>query len=155
MHLEDEPPEIYAALLDDGLVLGGRLEVIEKTDRGVRVRSMGSEWTIDAVTAGNVTVRQLPEGERTDPTRITLLDATPRETVRVIRISQACQGSQRRRLLDLGVVRGAEITPELVSASGDPVAYRVRGALIALRGAQAAEILIERPGLAQKVEDVA
>ena len=104
----------------------------------------GGEWTVDAVMAGNVTVRQLPAGERTDPTRLTLLDAAPNETVRVVGISRACQGSQRRRLLDLGVVRGAEVTPELVSASGDPVAYRLRGALIALRRVQAAEILVER-----------
>ena len=144
VHLEDEPHEIYDALLDDGLVLGGRLDVLEKTDQSVRLRSMGREWTIDAVMAGNVTVRPLPAGEHTDAARVTLLEAAPNETVRVVRISQACQGSQRRRLLDLGVVRGAEVTPELVSANGDPIAYRIRGALIALRRAQAAEILVER-----------
>jgi Fe2+ transport system protein FeoA len=37
-----------------------------------------------------------------------------------------------------------EIRSELVSAAGDPVAYRVRGALIALRREQAAWIRIER-----------
>ena len=154
VHLEDEPPKIYDALLADGFVLGGRLEVLERTDQSVRVRSMGREWTVDALMAGNVTVRQLPAGERSDPSRITLLDANKDETVRVVRISQACQGSQRRRLLDLGVVRGAEVTPELVSAGGDPVAYRVRGALIALRRVQAAQILVERLEDGQ-VEDVA
>jgi DtxR family Mn-dependent transcriptional regulator len=105
---------------------------------------MGREWTIDAVMAGNVTVRLLPASERTDAARVTLLEAAESETVRVVGISQACQGSQRRRLLDLGVVRGAEVTPELVSANGDPIAYRIRGALIALRRAQAEEILVER-----------
>ena len=59
---------------------------------------------------------------------------------------------RRRRLLDLGVVRGAEITPELVSAAGDPVAYRVRSALIALRRAQAAQILVDR---SKRKEEVA
>jgi DtxR family Mn-dependent transcriptional regulator len=47
-------------------------------------------------------------------------------------------------LLDLGVVRGTEIVPELVSATGDPVAYRVRGALVALRREQAEWVRIER-----------
>jgi Fe2+ transport system protein FeoA len=47
-------------------------------------------------------------------------------------------------LLDLGVVRGTDITPELVSASGDPVAYRIRGALIALRRNQASWIRVKR-----------
>ena len=60
-------------------------------------------------------------------------------------ISRACQGAQRRRLLDLGLVRGTPVTRELTSAGGDPVAYRIRGALIALRRTQAAWIRIERP----------
>lgn len=38
-----------------------------------------------------------------------------------------------RRLTDLGLLPGTRIACELVSPSGDPVAYRVRGALIALR----------------------
>ncbi|NOT44474.1 MAG: ferrous iron transport protein A, partial [Acidobacteria bacterium] len=43
----------------------------------------------------------------------------------------------------LGVVRGTEIVPELASATGDPVAYRIRGALVALRREQAAWIEVE------------
>ena len=144
VHLEDEPREIYDALLDDGLVLGGRLEVVARTDRGVRVRAGGREWTLGSVAARNISVRQLPAGEHVDPDGITLLDVRPDETVRVVEISGACQGTQRRRLLDLGVVRGTEITRELVSAAGDPVAYRIRGALIALRKTQASRIIVER-----------
>jgi len=56
------------------------------------------------------------------------------------------QGAQRRRLLDLGVVPGTVIRAELRSLSGDPVAYRIRGAMIALRRAQADGILIRRAG---------
>ena len=146
VHLEDEPREIYDALLDDGLVLGGRLEVMARTDQGLRVRAGGREWTIDPVAARNISVRQLPEGERAEPKWTTLLDARRGEAVRVIEISCACQGTQRRRLLDLGVVRGTEITPELVCAGGDPVAYSIRGALIALRRQQASWIRVERTG---------
>ena len=144
VHLEDEPREIYDALLEDGLVLGGRLEVVDRTGRGVHVRAGGREWTLDSVRAANVTVRLLPEGERPDARKATLLDLAPRETAAVVGIVSSCGGTQRRRLLDLGIVRGAEITPELVSAAGDPVAYRIRGALIALRRAQAAQVLIDR-----------
>lgn len=144
LHLEDEPREIYDALLDDGLALGSRLEVVERTGQGVRVRAGGREWTLESVRAGNVTVQMLPQGERPDVARITLLDVARGETAMVVGIVASCRGTQRRRLLDLGVVRGAEITPELVSVAGDPVAYRVRGALIALRRAQAVQILVER-----------
>jgi len=58
-------------------------------------------------------------------------------------ITSRCQGAQRRRLLDLGVVPGTRIVAELDSASGDPIAYRIRGALIALRRQQAEWIEIE------------
>ncbi len=61
----------------------------------------------------------------------------------MIGLSPACQGSQRRRLLDLGVVRGTEIESALSSAAGDPIAYRIRGALIALRREQAEWIRVE------------
>ena len=146
LHLEDEPREIYDALIRDGLLLGGRLDVVARTGSAVRVRSGGREWEIDTVAAGNITVQHLPPGERAETSRTTLLDAGPGETVSVTGISRACQGTQRRRLLDLGVVRNTPITPELASAAGDPVAYRIRGALIALRRTQAAWIHVERAG---------
>lgn len=70
----------------------------------------------------------------------TLADVPLGESVRVRHLDAACRGAQRRRLLDLGVVPGTAITPERRSAAGDPVAYRIRGALIALRRHQAAWI---------------
>lgn len=145
LHLEDEPREIYDALIGDGLLLGGRLDVLARTDRAVRVGAGGRTWEIDSVAAGNVTVRYLPPGERAETARMTLLDAEPGAILHVTGISRACPGTQRRRLLDLGVVRGTPIRSELASAAGDPVAYRIRGALIALRRSQAAWIHVERP----------
>jgi DtxR family Mn-dependent transcriptional regulator len=62
---------------------------------------------------------------------------------RVIGISSACRRAERRRLLDLGIVPGTVIAPEMVSPSGDPTAYRVRGAVIALRREQADLVHIE------------
>jgi len=82
------------------------------------------------------------------PPERTLADTAPGETVRVRRLTSACRGPQRRRLLDLGVVPGTTITAELASPGGDPVAYRIRGALIALRRQQAAWIEIDGPGRA-------
>lgn len=144
IHLEDEPREIYDALLADGLGLGARLEVVGRSDRVVRVRARGREWPMDGVVARNVSVRILPGGETADQTVETLADLRPGETGRVVDLSPACQGAQRRRLLDLGVVKGTEIRAEMMSAAGDPIAYRIRGALIALRREQAEWIRIER-----------
>jgi ferrous iron transport protein A len=52
------------------------------------------------------------------------------------------QGPERRRMMDLGMVPGTVITAEMNSPLGDPVAYRVRGALVALRREQARLVLI-------------
>jgi DtxR family Mn-dependent transcriptional regulator len=109
----------------------------------VRIRVRGEDQTLRAVDAANVTVEALPAGESATGSMRTLADADRGETVRVTAISPGCQGPQRRRLLDLGVVPGTEITPELVSTSGDPVAYRIRGALIALRRRQAEWIEVD------------
>jgi DtxR family Mn-dependent transcriptional regulator len=142
--LEDEPREIYDALLADGLGLGARLDVVERSGSMVRVRARGRDWPIAGVVARNVTVRLLPKGESADEPAETLADLAVGEVGRVLDLSPACRGTQRRRLLDLGVVKGTEIEAELSSASGDPVAYRIRGALIGLRREQADWIRIER-----------
>jgi len=44
-----------------------------------------------------------------------------------------CNKNIRRRLLDLGLVKGTKIVPVFKSPSGDPIAYEVRKTLIALR----------------------
>ena len=44
-----------------------------------------------------------------------------------------CNGNIRRRLLDLGLVKGTKITPVFQSPSGDPTAFEIRKTLIALR----------------------
>ncbi len=43
------------------------------------------------------------------------------------------RGAQRQRLLDLGLVPGTKIMMVFASPRGNPVAYLVRGAIIALR----------------------
>jgi DtxR family Mn-dependent transcriptional regulator len=155
VHLEDEPREIYDALRADGLNLGVRLDVLGRTDRAVTVHAGGTDWTLDNVLARNVTVRTLATGVRADAPVRTLVDLEPGERARVVGISPACQGAQRRRLLDLGVVRGTVVEAALRSATGDPVAYRIRGALIALRTEQASWIRIAPSKVAEDVEGVA
>ena len=50
--------------------------------------------------------------------------------------------SERRRMLDLGLVKGTPGTALQKSPSGDPVAYFIRGAVIALRTEDASKILV-------------
>lgn len=52
-------------------------------------------------------------------------------------------GAIRRRILDLGLIQDTEIEALSQSPSGDPVAYLIRGAVIAIRKEDAAKIFIE------------
>ena len=54
-----------------------------------------------------------------------------------------CGEGIKRRLLDMGLVKGTEITPILISTSGDPRAFLVRGTIIAIREEDAKNIKIE------------
>jgi ferrous iron transport protein A len=52
-------------------------------------------------------------------------------------------GNARRRMLDLGLVKDTIIESLRKSPSGDPIAYEIRGAVIALRSEEASTILVE------------
>lgn len=53
------------------------------------------------------------------------------------------QGSERRRMLDLGLICDTIVKALRKSPSGDPVAYEIRRTVIALRSEEAAKILVE------------
>lgn len=52
-------------------------------------------------------------------------------------------GNTRRRMLDLGLIKNTHIEAIQKSPSGDPTAYWIRGAVIALRSDEASKILVE------------
>jgi DtxR family Mn-dependent transcriptional regulator len=147
VHVEDEPLTLYERVLDAGLHPGMALTVRGRTDRELELRVEGEILHLDAVAARNVTVESHASGGGVDDAQAaaeTLDTLEPGEEGVVLGLSPACQGVQRRRLLDLGVVPGTRIVAELSSASRDPVAYRIRGALIALRRDQQRWIRVRR-----------
>lgn len=52
-------------------------------------------------------------------------------------------GQNRRRLLDLGLINDTVVEALQRSPSGEPVAYAVRGAVIALRSDESSKIIVE------------
>jgi len=60
--------------------------------------------------------------------------------------SLAATGSMRRRLLDIGLIENTEIECIGRSPSGDPSAFLIRGAVIAIRSEDCADILINSDG---------
>ncbi len=144
VHLEDEPRQAFERVIALGLRPGARLRLLDGTPTEIRFRFDGHEQVLPRVVADLITAEHLPAGESLDDrSHSTLADLAPGESARVVRLAAACQGLQRRRLLDLGVVPGTIVTAEFASPGGDPAAYRIRGALIALRRAQALLIQVD------------
>lgn len=61
----------------------------------------------------------------------TLSDLRPGEGAVVCQLG--ANGDTRRRLQDIGLIRGTAVVCLRKSPLGDPVAYRIRGATMALR----------------------
>lgn len=52
-------------------------------------------------------------------------------------------GSMRRRLLDIGMIEGTRIECVGRSPAGDPMAYLIRGAVIAIRREDGSGVVID------------
>jgi DtxR family Mn-dependent transcriptional regulator len=146
VHIEDEPTAVYAQLVAQGLHPGMQVTMLESTPERVRFEANGEECVLAPLLARNITVQLLPEERRLRGAFQTLAGIRPGERAVVQSISKACRGIQRRRLMDMGIVPGTHIEAELDSLTGNPVAYRIRGTLIALRKQQAAQIFVRPPG---------
>lgn len=147
VHIEDEPTDIYTQIVDFGFHLGTRVTNLGYTEGGIRLRFDGMERIVSPSLIGNITVLPLEAPEKI-PLPVKLLSGLKLgESGKVIGISKACRGQQRRRLMDLGVVPGSIIKAEMKSVGKDPTAYLIRGALIALRKKQSDYVYIEdNPG---------
>jgi DtxR family Mn-dependent transcriptional regulator len=145
VHIEDEPEAVYAQILAEGLYPGLEVRVIEAAPQRIRFWANNDEHLLAPLVAANISVLPCPQEEPVLPEGAEPLSVLkPGQTGRVINISPRCRGAERRRMLDLGILPGTLVRAEMDSPSGDPTAYRVRGALIALRDEQAAFINIQR-----------
>ena len=71
----------------------------------------------------------------------TLKDVTVGETVNVVKLRGT--GAVKRRIMDLGITRGAQIYVRKVAPLGDPVEVNVRGYELTVRRADAEMVEIE------------
>jgi DtxR family Mn-dependent transcriptional regulator len=143
VHLEDEPETVYAQLVAEGLYVGMTVLVTEITPQRVRFWADGDGHVLAPILAANISVVPIHAEEKIELAPFEpLSNLRLGETAKVINISHLCRGAERRRLMDLGILPGTIIKAEIVSPSGDPTAYRIRGALIGLRQEQAAFIHI-------------
>lgn len=71
----------------------------------------------------------------------TLRDVKIGETVTVKRLNG--EGAIKRRIMDMGITKGAEVYVRKVAPLGDPIELTVRGYELSLRKADAEKIEVE------------
>ena len=133
IHIEDEPDAIYRQLVAEGLYPGMQVRMMESTNERVRFTANGEESVLAPLFAKNITVAPIKLEKAVEGKFKNLSSLKIGEKGTVLGISKALRGQQRRRLMDLGVVPGTEVVAEIKGAFGDPTAYKIKGASIALR----------------------
>jgi DtxR family Mn-dependent transcriptional regulator len=146
VHLEDEPETVYAQLVAEDLHPGMSLRLLDRDPRRIRFWAGGDEHVLAPMVAGNIHVVEVSDGViEIEGEKLSKLSIG--EEAEVLALAPAVRGAERRRMMDLGLLPGTYIRAEYASATGDPVAYRIRGALIALRTEQADQIIIRMSGV--------
>ena len=132
VHVEDEPPAAMRKIAAVGLRPGSRLTVTRRDAKGIRIKTAEDRrGHLSPIVAGNVHVRPVAELHAETEPAVRLCDLSAGQKAAVLSVSDDCRGLTRRRLLDLGLTRGAQVQVELSDAVGSARAYRVRQTLIA------------------------
>ena len=143
-HIEDEPEIIYKQILAENIHIGSQIRVVEKNTKRIVFHAEGEEFKLAPIVAANLTVDLLENAvvEESDIARLSSLSKN--EKAKIIGISKECRGESRRRLLDLGFVKGTQISVDLINPLSEPTGYLIKGTVIALRKDQASKILIQK-----------
>lgn len=142
IHIEDEPQAIYSQILAQGLYPGMQIRMLEVSDRRIKFVANGEECILSPLIAKNITIGLVKFEKPVEGKYKTLSSLKVGEKGTVFGIAKVLRGQQRRRLMDLGIVPGTEIEAQLESITSDPIAYKVRGSVIALRKKQADRIYL-------------
>lgn len=92
---------------------------------------------------------QMTLGECNEPTpcevtveqKMTLADLQVGESARIVRVGKI--GTMRRRIVDMGAVKGTEVTMVKVAPLGDPIEVKMKGYNLTLRKEEARAIRVE------------
>lgn len=151
-HIEDEPTVVYSQLVALGIYPGMVVRMDARTDQRLVFDADGRRVVLAPLLAQNVSIQRLSDQEAVEEAggdAVSLATLAPGEAAEVVRVSRACRGLERRRLMDLGVVPGTRVEFERRGLTGGLCAYRVRGTTIALREEQAGMIVVRRADAAR------
>ncbi|WP_169659388.1 metal-dependent transcriptional regulator [Flammeovirga aprica] len=141
LHIEDEPREVYKSIIKQGLHIGSIMTINFTSSM---YATEGHALDFDRKDLKNITVQVLEEEEEIPKGIVRLSHLKKGEQAVITGLSSECRGINRRRLLDLGFVKGSKIMINMVSPLSDPTAFLIRETLIALRKEQTDMILIKK-----------
>ncbi len=142
---------IQTRLRDMGLTPGSELEVVSKDGGPVVVACRGSRLALGSGLCEKVMVRPLPNGRKETEVEgpdkktgaiMSLDDLRTGERGRIIRLFGS--GPFRKRLMEMGFVKGTVVEVKKYAPLKDPVEYVVKGYHVSLRHEEAAMIEVEK-----------
>lgn len=144
VHIEDDDARRFARIAATGLAKDAVVRMVLADDSRFVFDYEGERFTLPAADLAAIDTRALTDAEAAevpaDAFRMSRL--AEGQTAVVAGLSPSCRGALRRRLMDLGFVRGSRVSVGMRSPLGNPVAYVVRGTAIALRREQAHQIIV-------------
>jgi len=145
-HVEDDDKKLFKQITDLGLTKDSIIYITEINSTSFSFKYEGEQMclplvALEAINRMEVTKEEAESMPETRAQRLTTIQANEQATI--VGLSPSCRGALRRRLMDLGFVKGSRIAIDMESPMGNPVAYVVRGTAIALRHDQAQYILIQ------------
>ncbi|EFC71238.1 metal-dependent transcriptional regulator [Prevotella sp. oral taxon 299] len=145
-HVEDDNNKLFKQIADLGLTKDSMIYITEINSTSFSFRYEGEQMclplvALEAMNRVEVTKEEAESMPETRAQRLTTIEANEQATI--VGLSPSCRGALRRRLMDLGFVKGSRIAIDMESPMRNPIAYVVRGTAIALRHDQAQYILIQ------------
>ena len=146
-HVEDDDKQLFTLIAEKGLTKDSLIFITQIDNLAMLFDYEGEHFSLpvtalEAINMRPVTTAELASMPETQAQRLVHLKAG--EQARIVGLSPACRGALRRRLLDLGFVKGSVVSIDMPSPMGNPIAYIVRGSAIALRHEQAKYVLVRK-----------
>lgn len=135
VHVEDEPPALFAQLVLLGLTRGAQVEVDERTPGRVLVWSGRQRLSLTPVAAASIAVVEAAAE------RVPLSEIEIGQAARVMDMGES--PALCARLGAAGLKVGAEIAAVRTDPLGEPITYRIDGHELALPRADANQILLD------------
>ena len=146
LHIEDDDKKSFRQISSIGLASDTTIQICALEGERIKLFLDGQYYYLPKTALRSITLAALDDDDDDVLRARTVLPLTALKVgqmATIVALSPACVGAMRRRLMDLGFVRGSQVSIDMCSPMGNPTAYVVRQTAIALREDQARFILVE------------